>query len=108
MLSHKVQLLDTRVLYKGYDYEFNFLTHNYTAKDLPKDLKLLSPNDFAVDDDFLHGQSAYISGKTGMIYIEVFKNTAYMPFEHPEYIEALTKNGLFGFDYFLPQKEDFA
>lgn len=81
------------MLYKGYDYKFNFLTHNYTAKDLPKDLKLLSPNDFTVDDDFLRGQSAYISGKTGMIYIEVFKNTAYMPFERPEYIEALTKTG---------------
>lgn len=104
----KSDLLDARVSYKGHDYEFNFLTHNYTTKDLPKDLKVLSPNDFAVDNDFLRGQSAYISGKTGMIYIEAFEDTVYIPFERPEYIKALAYGGLFGFDWFLPQKEDFA
>ena len=63
----KSDLLNARVSYKGHDYEFNFLTHNYTAKDIPKDLTELSHEDFTIDNDFLRGQPAYISKSTGMI-----------------------------------------
>ncbi len=104
----KSDLLNARVSYKGHDYEFNFLTHNYTAKDIPKDLTELSHEDFTIYNDFLRGQPAYISKRTGIIYIEAFWDTVYIPFERPEYIKALAYGGLFGFDYFLPQKEDFA
>lgn len=99
-------LLDAGVSYNGHNYEFNFLTHNYTPKDLSEELKPLSPADFSVDDDFLRGCPAYIGKRSGMIYIEAFEDTVYIPFERPEYIKALAYGGLFGFDWFLPQKDD--
>lgn len=99
------QSSDNKMAKQKIKCEFNFLTHNYTANDIPKDLTELSHNDFTIDNDFLRGQPAYISKKTGMIYIEAFEDTVYIPFERPEYIDALTRRGLFGFDYFLPKSQ---
>lgn len=87
----KSDLLDAEVVYKNHDYEFNFLTHCYTPEYLPKDLRELPAGSITVNDDFLQDQPAYISGKTGMIYIEVFEDTVYIPFERPECIKAMLR-----------------
>lgn len=85
----KSDLLDAEVVYKNHDYEFNFLTHCYTPEYLPKDLRELPTGSITVNDNFLRDQPAYTSGKTGMIYIEVFEDTVYIPFERPKCIQSM-------------------
>ncbi|MDE6030518.1 MAG: hypothetical protein K2G32_02740, partial [Oscillospiraceae bacterium] len=63
----------------------------YTPECLPKDLRELPAGSVTVNNDFLRDQPAYISGKTGMIYIEVFEDTVYIPFERPECIKAMLR-----------------
>lgn len=87
----KSELFSAEVTYRGDDYEFNFLTHAYTPEYLPKDLRELPTGSVTVSNEFLSDQPAYTSRKTGMIYIEVFEDTVYIPFERPEYIKAMLR-----------------
>lgn len=87
----KSELFGAEITYRGNDYEFNFLTHAYTPEYLPKDLRELPTGSVTVSCELLSDQTAYISGKTGMIYIEVFEDTVYIPFERPECIKAMLR-----------------
>lgn len=87
----KSELFGAEITYRGNDYEFNFLTHAYTPEYLPKDLRELPTGSVTVSCELLSGQTAYISSKTGMIYIEVFEDTVYIPFERPECIKAMLR-----------------